>query len=420
MSIQHPVRRRRRRLLALALAIALGTLATGCDSATEAIQEAATSGPSVEDDPDAALRAAVTRIGAWEGIEAAIRLKPDEEARAAALAEGEVTEEEAELLFGSSVILRASGLEDPEATSLETSVVVDGTSVFDLRVNSDDRFFVRLDLEMLSTLSDDADFGDVDFGDVDDLVVAGGMFGFGDVAQAAADGRWIELIGIDDVRELVGAEPEDEPEIDETELEALDTRISRLFARFVDADVAVSYVGSDDLGERVRMTTDGASLEALFTELTTEFDRAGLLDDLAGDELDELGVEDDLLVSLDAWIDGGELRQIAMDVNTLDDVEETPGELLIVVVLEEYTGTIAEPEDVEPFDIASLVGAFFDGFGDDPFGDGDVDDEDLSGGGSVETECITQEELDELAEIAGPEAAAEIESLVDLGFLEIC
>jgi hypothetical protein len=433
MSIQYPVRPGRRRLLALSLVIALGTLATGCDSTTEAIQEAVTSGPSVEDDPDAALKDAVAAIGEWEGIEAAFRLEADDEARAAALAEGEVTEEEAELLFGSSVILRASGLEDPDTTSLETSVVVDGTAVFDLRVNSDDRFFVRLDLETLSTLSDNPELTDVD-----DLVVAGGMFGFGDVAQAAADGRWIELLGIDDVRELAGAEPADEPEIDEADLEALNTRISRIFERFVDDDVAVSHVGSDDIGERVRMTTDGASLEALFTELTTEFDRAGLLDELAGDELDELDVDDDLTVSLDAWIDGGELRQVAVDVNTLDDVEEIPGELLIVVTMEEFTGTIAEPEDVEPFDILSLVGAFFGGFGDDPFGGGDpfgdgfgdlddedgsfgdLDDEDLFGDDDVETECITQQELDELAEVAGPEAAAEIESLVDLGFLEIC
>jgi hypothetical protein len=408
MSIQRPGRPGRRRLLALSLVIALGTLATGCASATESIQEAATAGPSVEDDPDAALKDALAAIGEWEGIEAAFRLEADDEARAAALAEGEVTGEEAELLFGSSVILRASGLEDPDTTSLETSVVVDGTSVFDLRVNSDHRFFVRFDLEKLSTLSDNADLGDLD-----DLVVAGETFGFGDVAQAAADGRWIELIGIDDVRELAGAQPEDEPEIDGAELETLNTRISRTFERFVD-DVAVSYVGSDDIGERVRMITAGASLEALFTELTTEFDRAGLLDDLTGDELDELEVDDDLTVSLDAWIDGGELRQIAVDVNTLDDVDETPGALLVVVTIGEFTGSIAEPEDVEPFDILGLAGAFFDGFGDDPFGERDSFDDD------VETECITQQELDELAEIAGPEAAAEIESLVELGFLEIC
>ncbi len=438
MSIHHRGRHRgrtnRRRLLATSLAFAVAMLAAGCDSTSDAIQDAASSGPSVEDEPHEALREAVASLADWQGIEAAFRFEPDDAFRAGSLVDGDLDQREAELLFGSSAVMRATGLDDPEEGAFETSIIVDGTPVFDLRVTGEERIFVRFDAETLSTLS-----ADTDRGDIDDLVVAARMFGLGDVAQAAFDGRWVELIGIDDVRELAGAGEVDEPEVDEQDLDALATRLAASIERFVDDDVAVSHVGSDDVGDRVRVTTDGASLEAFLEELTTEFDRAGLVDGLATDELDELDIEDDLIVSIDAWIDGGELRQIALDVAGLDD--ESSGELLIVVAMEEFTGSIAEPDDVEPLDLLGLAGAFSAGmggdlFGGDDFGDfeefddelfedfdrdepfAELDDDLVDSDGAPD--CITQQELDLIEEFEGPDALDELEELFDAGIIERC
>ncbi len=435
MSIRHRVRHRgrtnRRRLLATGLAFAVAVLATGCDSTTDAIQDAVSSGPSVEDEPQEALQQAVASLADWRGIEATFRFEPDEAFRAESLVDGDLSEREAELLFGSSAVMRATGLDDPERGAFETSIIVDGTPVFVLRVNDEERIFVRFDAETLATLS-----ADTDLGDIDDLVVAARMFGLGDVAQAAIDGRWVELIGIEDVMELADAEEADEPEVDEQQLGALDTRLAASIERFVDDDAAVSHVGSDDVGARVRLTTDGASLEAFLEELTSEFDRAGLVDGLAGDELDQLDIDDELIVSIDAWIDGGELRQIALDVAGLDD--ELAGELWIVVAMDEFTGSIAEPDDAELLDLLGLAGAFFAGTGGDLFGgdgfeefdddlfeafDGDEPfaelDDDLTDSDGAPG-CVAQEELELIEEFEGADALDELEELLDAGILERC
>jgi hypothetical protein len=419
MSIDHRVHPR---LLALTLAFALGLLATGCDSATDAIEDAVSPGPDVEEEPEAALRDAVTALADWGGIEVAFRLEADADARAAMIGRGELTDEQEELLLGAFVVARASGLDDPDDGAFETSVMVGGSPVLDLRIVGEQRVFVRVDTERLAALSEDTDLGDVD-----DLIVTARMFGLGDVAQAAADGRWVEIIGIDDVMDLAGVEEAEEPDLDEQELDALSTRLAAILERFVDEDVAVSYVGSDDVGERVRMITDGASVEALFEQLTTEFDRAGLVDDLGDGRLDELDVDDDLVVSIDAWIDGGELRQIAFDVVSLDAEEDPPGELLIVVAMEEFTGTIAQPDDAEPFDVLSLVGAFFggmgnelsggDGVGEEPF---EQSDDPPSGEEDLTPGCVSEEELDLIEEFEGSAALGELEQLFDAGVLERC
>lgn len=443
MTIDHRARPERRRLLVLSLTLALAVLATGCDGATDAVEDAADSGAGVEDQPQEALQSAVDALGDWEGIEAAFRLDADDDVRTEAMADGELTEDEVDRLLGSSIEMRAGGLDDPDAAGFEAAVVVDGSSVLDLQVSGDERFFVRVDAQALSRLS-----GDVELGDLDDLVGSARMFGLGDVAQAAADGRWVELIGIDNVMELAGAgatAETEEPEVDEEEREALNIRIITTFERFLDEDVTVSYVGSDDVGEQVRMTTDGASLEALVGDLKTEFDRAGLLEDAGAGELDDLDVDPDMVVSIDAWIQSGELRQLAVDLNALDEDDQLPGELLLIVTLEEFTGTVTEPDDAEPFDVLTLVGAFLGGMGDDAFGPGDLSGtgdaegfgDDLSGeldeeeplgesdpeapvGDEGGRACISEEELDLIEEFGDTEEMGQLEELFDTGVLERC
>lgn len=420
MSIQHRVRRRGRRLIGLSLVLALGALTTGCDTATDAIEE----------DPAGALQEAIDALEDWDGLRAEFRLEADEAVRAELAAEEDLSDEEIELLLGSSVSVRAGGDDDAETAGFETTLVVDETSVFDLRI-LDEQYFVRLDFDALSDLSEDADLGDVE-----DLLVTARVLGLGDVAQAIADGRWIELIGVDDLMELTDAEPSEEPEVDEQEAQALTERLSTTFQTFVSEDADVTYIGSEDVGEHVRVVTDGASLDELFTELTSELGRTGVLRDVADDDLDQLDVDDDTTVSIDAWIDEGEIRQLGLDLGTLDDADELPDDMLVLMAVEEFAGSIEAPEDPEPFDLLRLVGAFFGGpggdpFGDEPFGQDDPFDEGPAGDDAadedipfddedLDTECIPAEDLAELEEAAGPEAAEEIEGLIDAGILELC
>ncbi len=423
MNIDHRVRPQRRRLLVSIVTLALVVLATGCDGATtDAVEDTVNSGSSVEDDPQQALQSAVAALGDWEGIEAAFRL--DADVRTEAMAEGELKEDEIDLLLGSSVEMRTSGHDDPGNAAFETAVVVDGSSVIDLQVSGDERFFLRIDAEALSRRSDDPRLGDLD-----DLLSDARASGLDDAAQAAAEGRWVELIGIDDVMELADggtADEAEEPQLDEEELEALNTRIATALQRFVDGDVAVSYVGSDDVGEQVRMTTDGASLDRLLADLITEFDRTGLPGGAGAGELDDLDVDPDMVVSLDTWIQGGELRQLAVDLDALDEGDDLPGGLLLLITLEEFTGTITEPDDAEPFDVLSLVGAFLGGMGDDPFGGGsdpgDVEglEDDAPDGDEGEPGCISDDQLDLLDEFGGSAELEELEKLFETGILERC
>jgi hypothetical protein len=428
MSTYHRARPGRRHLLRLSLVLALFALSAGCDGATDAIEGVASSEPDVEEDPAAALRDAVAALEDWKGIAAEVRIETDAAARANVIVADDLSEEEVEFWLASSLVVRAGDVGDPDAAGLETSIIVGGDTVFDLRVTGDERFFVRLDLDRLSELSKRSELAerseDAEILDVDELLVAARMFGLGDVALAASEGRWVELIGIDDVMDLAGDEPAEEPEIDDAELDALTERLSTTFQRFVNDDVEVAYVGDDDPGERVRIVTDGASLEALVAELTSDLDRAGLLEDVAGENLDDLDIDDDQVVTVDAWIDGGELRQLGFDPSTFDDAKDLPGEILVLITLDEFTGSVQAPDDAEPFDVLSTFGAFFGGMGSDPFGDRDAlfdeapfeDDEAFDEDGA----CITDEELAELEEFAGADAAAEFEALIDAGFLERC
>jgi hypothetical protein len=221
----------------------------------------------VQDDPEAALREAVAALGGWEGLRATLRFEADEEARVAAMTGCDLTPEDAERLFGAVAVLRADGFDHPDTGAFHASVVVDGSPVLDLQVGRDERLFVRVDLDEAAMPADAADLGALD-----DLLLAARMFGLGDVAQALAEGRWIEVIGIDEVLAPADGHGSDEPGTDEQEPEALDARISAALDRFVEEDADVGFVGSEGAGARVRLTTDGASLEALIEEFTGTID----------------------------------------------------------------------------------------------------------------------------------------------------
>jgi hypothetical protein len=398
----------------------------------------------VAEDPQGALRDAVEAVGEWEGIALELRIEADEAGQQALLAEGEMTQEDLDLLLAGRVFATIANLDDPETSSFETRVVLDGSDVLELRVTEDERFFVRADLQAIGDASDD----EITQEDIDELVGMAEMMGVGEAAQALAGSEWLELTGIEQLMALAGAQEDDAEQPDEAAAERIAARTSA----FVQEDVTVASVGSDDIGERVRASTDGASLRRFLDDVSAELDDGGLIDQAGGGDLTS-DLPDDTVVSVDAWIEGGELRQIAIDLASLDEQMELDGEVWLIVAMEEFTGSVAEPDDATTLDVFSLVGAFFgggfgggfeddgfdDGFEDDGFGteegfeddgfgteegfeddgtDEGFGDDGTSGEGA--SECITQEELDEIENFLGEEGLEEIQNMIDAGFLEVC
>jgi hypothetical protein len=448
----HIHRLRSSRLGALTVALLL-VLVTACGG-NEADE--------VAEDPEGSLRDAVEAIGEWQGIALELRIEADEAGQQSLLAEGDMTQEDLDLLLDGRVVATIANLDDPETNSLETRVVLDGADVLEFRVTDDQRFFVRVDLQSLRESSDEELLTQ---DDIDELVETAEMMGVGDAGRALAESRWIELTGIEQLMALAGMQQDDTEEPDQATAE----RIAERTSTFIDEDVTVTTVGSDDIGERVRATTDGASLRRFLDDISAEIDDGGLVDEAGGGDLTS-ELSDDAVVSLDAWIEGGELRQLAIDLASLDEEMELDGEVWLIVAMEEFTGSIAEPDEATTLDVFSLVGAFFgggmdggfddvgddgfedDGFEDDGFEDGFEDDgftteedvvdestdegvgeddgfdegtdegfgEDDGAGDEGATECITQEELDEIEQFLGEEGLEEIQGMIDAGFIEVC
>jgi hypothetical protein len=447
-STMHIHRLRSSRLGALAIALLL-VLVTACGG-NEADE--------IAEDPEGSLRDAVEAVGEWQGIALELRIEADEAGQQALLTEGDMTQEDLDLLLDGRVVATIANLDDPETNSLETRVVLDGTDVLEFRVTEDRRFFVRVDLQSLRESSDEELLTQ---DDIDELVASAEMMGVGDAGRALAESGWIELTGIEQLMALAGVQQDDTEETDQATAE----RIAERASTFIDEDVTVTTVGSDEIGERVRATTDGASLQRFLDDISAEIDDGGLVDEAGGGDLTS-ELSDNDVVSLDAWIEGGELRQIAIDLASLDEEMELDGEVWLIVTMEEFTGSIAEPDEATTLDVFSLVGAFFgggmdggfddfgdDGFEDDGFDDGFEDDgftteeedvvdestdegfgeddgfdegtddgfgEDDGFGDEGATECITQEELDEIEQFLGEEGLEEIQGLIDAGILEVC
>ncbi len=411
----------------------------------------------VAEDPEGSLREAVEAIGEWQGIALELRLEADEAGQRALLTDGDMTQEDLDLLLDGRVFATIANLDDPETGSFEARVGLDGGDVLEVRVTEDQRYFVRVDLQSLREASDEELLAQ---DDIDELVEAADMMGVGEAGRALAESRWIELTGIEQLLALAGTSPQEETEEAD---QAAAERIAERTSTFIEQDVTVTSMDSDELGERVRATTDGASLRRYLDDVAAEVDDGGLVEEAGGGDLTS-DLDDDAVVSLDAWIAEGELRQLAIDLTTLDEEMELDGELWLIVAMEEFTGSVAEPDEATTLDVFSLVGAFFgggfeddgfddgfeddgfedDGFEDDGFeddgleddgledeGDGFEDDgfedeedgfgEDDDGfGDEGDTDCITQEELDEIEEFLGEEGLEELQNLIDAGILEVC
>jgi hypothetical protein len=163
----------------------------------------------------------------------------------------------------------------------------------------------------------------------------------------------------------------------------------------------------------------------------------------------EQSIPDDTEVRFDAWIDGGELSQLAVDVFDIARAageEDVPdGEFLVALAMEEFTGGIEEPETDVTFDVFGVVGNFMGGMmgglGDDPFADDAFEDEladegfedeafeddafeddveELPEDGMGEEFCLTEEEIDQMLSGMSEDQREIAEEELEAGAIPIC
>jgi hypothetical protein len=414
----------RSKLAALGAGLLLAGGLTACDDESN----------EVESDPTGSLSEAVRGLEEYEGVELTLAFDGDQEAIEASLDDPDA----ARLLLDSQISIRARG-ESEDDTQVEMVVDLDGNDAVEVRVLPEQRLFFRVDVEGIGEVVDDPEF---DQG-VQEVREGAAQFGFGDLAEDVTAGNWIELTGLDQLEEMLGAQQEEEPS--EEEIEDLQQRIVGALERFLDEDVEVSYVGSEDNGERVRATTDGASVNELLSEITEIAGEAGGVDAGQLQGLDQEEVPADEEVVLDAWIDDGVLAQVGFDLSRIEetDGDGAPEGTYILLGIAEFTGTIEAPDEATEFDLFGLIGGFMGGMGaepgmepggdpgtepgTEPEVDGGTDDQPVDGGGEADpgqdpaaAECVEQDEIDAVVEQGGDEAEAEIDQAIEAGLIEVC
>jgi hypothetical protein len=405
------------RWVSLLAVAALALTSVGCDHG----------GTSVEDDPEQALREALEELADYEGIELLVQLSADDDAQAQALREDGLDEDELELLLTASLLVRATGGDDDGRA--EFVVTIDDDAVAELRVLPDTDLYLRLDLQRLIELVDDPEATT----QLDELALQAEAFGLREAVEAARAGDWIQVTGVEQMLNLFGMSPTPAEEVDDDEAERLAEELSAAAVRFLDRDVDVTYVGSEDAGERVRATTDGASLSAFLEDvnrIVASSEALGGADpqDLAGDLGD---LPDDATVSLDAWLQDGRLTQLALDLAALDDEGTIEGELLLVVGVAEFTGSVDAPDEAVVVDLFGLLGGFLGGFGGggpDAFGDQEPDDgfdddtfdDDAFDESFGADDCLSEEELDQMRAFLEPEEQAELDEAIEMGIIPVC
>lgn len=377
-------------------------------------------GTDVQEDPKTALSEAVEALGDYDGIELTFALDGDRDAIIAA-SDGEADAEDAELILDSSMVLRAAGESEDDAQA-EFVVNLGGADVVEMRVLPEQRLFVRVDLDAIGDVVDDPGFAE----GVDEAFGQAEAFGLGEFATAVRSGDWIELKGIEQLTEFaegMSGEQQQEEEITEEDVEDVRARIVDALQRFLDEDVALTYVGEESAGERVTATTTQADLLALFEEIATlASDLGGVDPEMLGADVPEAGDEP---VELDFWIADGRLSQVGFDLAQADDSGDMPEGTYMLAAIAEFTGSVEAPAEATEIDLFAIMGQFLGGaMGGDLEGGFGMDEgtegtEGTGEGDPLGGECFTEEELDEMA--GGDEAVrAELETAIELGVIEVC
>lgn len=344
-------------LLGLVMALLVGACGQMPDAATE---------------PRAAVKDALERMASWDGGTATFSIDATVPSLLAAFAEDGLDVQTAQILLDSSLTISALLGDDPaDRADGETSVTLNlgGFDVVSFVQLYEDVYF-RIDLDRIVDLFDREGIGRAE---LDAVQVEAEAYGL-DFAADLRGGSWLKVEGFQQVQSMLegmlGAPSPPDP----AELEALAPQLKDAFERFLDAEVDFAFIGNDDYGDRVRVTT---TAEALIDLGEVIFSIAGGLmpatpgmnpDQMFEELRREVGTEaEGFTIPLDVWIASGVISRVAFDVVALAEAnpehlgKEMPDgveRLAIAVDLSEFGGGVEAPSGAIEIDLFEIVGRF--------------------------------------------------------------
>lgn len=361
----------------------------------------------VAEDPEQALTDAVRALAGYEGYDVTLRAQVDDAALAAMQEHGDLDEDEARLLASSSlrVQMLADGASDPSTAEAAFALAFDDAPAVELRLTGGD-YFVRADAERFLTLVDDDDAR----AGFEGFVAEADELGFGELARAVQAGDWMQLVGLDQLVSMFsgmagGLDP------DSADTEELAGELGSILREFV-AELEVAYVGSEEPGEHVRAVADAEAtrrfLEAYFSAVFAAVPGAAAVpEEEMRQGIDEMvrEVPDGLEIPVEAWISGGRLVRVAVDVVEVAranggeaELPEGVSQLLVLADIAEFSGGVEAPPEPVRIDLFELFGRAMGG----AFGSGMTELDD----GAASGESLELDDLEELEELEVEETAS--------------
>lgn len=317
-----------RKIFGLVLALALVAAACGGDG-----------GPDPSEDPKGALQAALDRLAEYEGVTLTLSIAADT-GSLVAVSEGELTEENAQKVIDSSITLSAKQSTDPKDAEFELAANIAGIdNAFELRA-VDNTLYLRADVEGLASA-----FG-ADTSQLDAFAQeAGAAPGF-EFVGPALDGEWIGLTGLDSALEQFGGGAVGSPS------EADQEAIKKLTDALGDA-AEVTAGDKDGPGDHLVATVNLRDIYSSVSEM------AASLTQVPGTELPPESEVPDEDISIDVWIDGGDLTQAEIDLAQMADIGESElpegvEQLAFRIGVEEFTDSVEAPDGAIEVDLMQI------------------------------------------------------------------
>lgn len=323
-----------RRFLALLLSSALLLAACGGDS-----------GPDPADDPKAALKAAFEKIGEYEGLTVTLRLDSDTDSLVA-VSEGELTDEQAQAILDSSLTVTAKQSGQPEDAQLELTADISG-----------DTAELKLVEQVLYARADVGELVERFGGDISEV----NQFrqqappGF-EFIGPLLDGEWVAFEGLKEFAEQFGGAQQTEEQTD------FQKEMSAKLGAAVEENSTVDSVGDDDIGHHLEASIALRGLYDAFLEIAGSAPGMGTLPPGSFPPASEIPNEN---LTIDAWIDGGDLVQLGFDfIRIAETFEADPPpagveRLGLLLGIEEFTGDVKAPDPAERVDFGQLMQGFF-------------------------------------------------------------
>jgi hypothetical protein len=293
------------------------------------------------ENPEQAFSDALDTLAGYEGVTLVMTIEADPDDLAATDTPPDV----AEKVLNSSLTISTKG-STPEDTQAAFVFNVDGNEdAAELRV-VDQALYARVDVR---ELVDDfgGDITEIEAGA--DAAAAQGL----DFAQAAVDGEWLGLEGLDEaVEQLAGELPTPDPE----QAEEVGERVIGILER----NARVTSEGTDDVGAHLVVSVPARdTVQDLFDALQS---LGGVpLDAFPTDDLQDIPDGD---IPIDVWIDDDRLVQLELDLVRIarefgDEPPEGVEQIALRMTIDEFTDDIEPPDDFVSIDLQEILGGLF-------------------------------------------------------------